>query len=160
MNDQQINPNNRRPLEELDPELRRIVEAIIQETPSDTLTQRVLQTVRGRTATDQAGQPRPVELRQKRRATPRYYAAATAIIVTACAATLLTVALFVPNSRTPEGGSPTQTPVCQDLPTAWAYHKAIAESPEAIDALLTRHAKQVLRPEPTLLQARPSLFSL
>jgi hypothetical protein len=36
------------------------------------------------------------------------------------------------------------------LPTLWAYQQAAKESPEALESLLDRHARQLLPPEPPL----------
>ena len=66
---------------------------------------------------------------------------------------LLAVSSFLLRVPNPEVVPQMPMAIGQDLPTAWAYHKAIAQSPEAIDALLARHAQDMLCPEPKLFRA-------
>jgi len=70
------------------------------------------------------------------------------------------ISLFLLRVPTPVVAPQMQTAITQDLPTAWAYHKAIGQSPEAVDAMLARHAQQILRPEPKSLQAHTFPYSL
>jgi hypothetical protein len=153
MNNRFAKSNHREPLEELSPRLRRIVEGIVQEMPPEQLTRRTLQGVRRKTVKAADDRPRPLEHRRQRRAIGRSFAAATAISVTVCTLMLFAASLFVSRTPRPEVAPPVQGAVSLDLPTAWAYHKAMSQSPEAVDVLLARHAEQVLRPEPHPLQA-------
>jgi hypothetical protein len=147
MTSQHANHDNARPLHELSPELRQAVERLIQEPPPEGLMQRALDRARRQATTEPSRRPRPVDRRPQRRARPWSFATAASIAIAAC--TLVLISLSSPVLRMPNPKVIPQMPVAisQDLPTAWAYHRAIAQSPEAMDALLARHARELLRPE-------------
>jgi len=154
MKNQHTDQNDACPLDELSPELRPVVERIAQETLPDGLVQRVLNGVLRQEATDPDGRPRPLERRRGRQTMPWSFAAAAAIGVATCSMILFAVFSFVLRVPNPEVVPQMPMAVNQDLPTAWAYHKAIAQSPEAIDALLAYHSDQVLPPEPKLFRVQ------
>jgi hypothetical protein len=135
--------------DELSPEMRRVVEGIARESPPHELSQQILESVRRQKPTRAALRPHSIE----RRATRWNFAAATAVAVAVCVLVLFSVSLFVARVPNVAVVPQMQTAVAQDLPTAWAYHRAIGQSPEAIDALLARHARQVLCPEPSVSRA-------
>lgn len=148
MKSQEANQRDGRPLSELSPELRRVVGGIVQETPPEGLMQRILEGVRRQKATEASEQRRPLERRRQRRSMSWSFSGATAIAVAVCALASFAVSLFILRVPNHAVVPQMQVAVSQDLPTVWAYHKAIGESPEAIDQLLARHARQILRPEP------------
>jgi hypothetical protein len=135
------------PLNELSPELRRIVEGIVRKSPPDRLAQRILSGIPRPEKATPVDRRQPLGPRRQRRVVRWNVAKATAMGVTAC--TLVVLAVSVLFWRVPKTLVVPQTPTAtaQDLPTAWAYHEAMAESPEAVDSLLARHARQVLCPE-------------
>jgi hypothetical protein len=151
--------DDRSPLNELSPELRRIVEGIVRRSPPDKLAQRILSGIPRPEKATTADRPQPLGRWRQRRVVRWNVGEATAIGVTAC--TLVVLAVSVLFWRVPKTVVVPQTPAAtrQELPTAWAYHAAMAQSPEAVDTLLTRHARQVLCPEPELLRAHAFAYS-
>jgi hypothetical protein len=160
MKRQHADQNDACPLDELRPELRRVVERIAREMPPEGLMQRVLDGVRRQEPLDPDMRPRPLEHRQGRRTIPWNFATTSAVGVAVC--TLMLLAVSLSHLRVPNPEAVPQMPMAvhQDLPTAWAYHKAITESPEAVDALLARHARQMLRPEPNSFPAHAYPYAL
>jgi hypothetical protein len=160
MTNQHANHDNARPLDELSPELRQAVERLLQESPPEALMQRALDLARRQATTEPSRRPRPVDRRPQRRARPWSFATAASIAIAACTLVLISLSSFV--LRMPDSKVIPQMPAAigQDLPTAWAYHRAIAQSPEAMDSLLARHAREMLRPEakPFLAQTFPNLL--
>jgi hypothetical protein len=160
MKNQHSDQNNACPLDELSPELRPVVEGIVRGMPPEGLMQWVLDGVRRQEPPDSDERPRPLEHRRQRQATPWNFATAAAIGVAVCTMIFFAVSsslLPVPN---PEAIPQTPMALNQDLPTVWAYHRALAESPEAMDALLARHARQILCPasRPFLTHTFPNLL--
>jgi hypothetical protein len=159
MRDQQADRTDESPFDELSPELRQVVEGIVSEKLPDGLSQRILSGIRRDATTPRKRHDFGVaQLRGNRRIMHRDYARALAIGVTACLLVLCCFSLFVRRVQNSPVVPRTQTATAQDLPTAWAYHEAMSQSPEAVDALLTRHARQVLCPEPG--SGRSHVFSL
>jgi hypothetical protein len=160
MKNQHADQNDACPLDELSPELRQIVAGIAREMPPEELMQRVLDGMRRQEPTEAGEWPQPLERRQGRRSITWSFSAASALVVAVC--TMILVAVSSSHLRIPVPEVVLQMPMAvnQDLPTAWAYHKAIAESPQAMDALLARHARQLLCPEarPMLAQTFPNLL--
>jgi hypothetical protein len=157
MNSRRTNDNC--PLDELGLDLRPIVERIVRKEPPRELTQRVLERVKRQETLTLGSGGRTCA--PGRRAIIRWrFASAAALGVTACTLLLLCASLFVGRRPDDVAVPPTQAAAAPDLPTAWAYHRAIAQSPEAVDSLLARHAQHILCAEPRMLQAHafPSSF--
>jgi hypothetical protein len=160
MTNQHANHDNARPLDELTPELRQAVERLVQKSLPEELMQRALDRARRQTMTEPNRRPRPVDRRRVRWARPWSFANTASIAIAACTLVLISLSSFV--LRMPDAKVIPRMPAAigQDLPTAWAYHRAIAQSPEAMDSLLSRHARELLRPEakPFLVQTFPNLL--
>jgi hypothetical protein len=160
MTNQHANHNKARPLDELSPDLRQAIEGLLQEPPPEGLMQRALDLARRQATTEPSRRPRPADRWREHRAKPWSFATAASIAIAACTLVLLLLSSFV--SRMPDCKVIPQMPAAigQDLPTAWAYHRAIAQSPEAMDSLLARHARRILRPEAKHCMAQVSRNSL
>jgi hypothetical protein len=158
MRDQHAHQDAAYPLNELSPELRQAVEGLIAEPPPEGLMQRALDLARRQVTAEPSQRPRPPDRRLPRRPRPWNAANVASIAMAACTLVLLLFSPFV--LRMPCSKVIPQMPAAigQDLPTAWAYHRAIAQSSEAMDSLLARHARDMLRPEakPFLVQAFPN----
>jgi len=161
------------PLDDLSPALRRAVERVLREPMPENLAERALAAARRVEA--QPPQPRGLALRRG----PR-----TAWPVLALAASIGLVAVLVwsrwggqpdpnvvqaPSNANPGVPQPVLLPEPPPvspgpvalpgdrLPTLWAYRQAAGQSPEALDALLDRDARWMLRPEPQSFHAGASL---
>jgi hypothetical protein len=158
MTNQHANQNRARPLDELSPDLRQAVERLIQESPPEGLMQRALDRARRQAATEPSRRPRPADRRPQRLARPWNFATAASIAIVACTLLLISLSSFVLRMPNPKVISQMPAAIGQDLPTAWAYHRAIAQSPEAVDSLLAHHARKLLCPEASrfLVQAFPN----
>jgi hypothetical protein len=150
MKDRPVDNNDKEPLDELGPGLRRVVERIVRESPPEGLTERILSGLRRQETVRPQDRQQFIEPSWNRRGVRWNFAGAAAIAVTACVLVLLAVSVFTRREPTAPVAQPTQAASTQDLPTALAYHNAMAQSPEALDAMLTRHARQVLRSEPNV----------
>ncbi|MHC4402671.1 MAG: hypothetical protein ACYTG0_23665 [Planctomycetota bacterium] len=133
---------NANPNDELGPELREAVEAVLHDEPSADWAEATLEELR-------RGSPRTAPRRLRRFAVWTTLAAAACVL----AFVLLRVSWLFHDGRE-VGGDPRErreeTPVLarSDLaePTLWAYQQAARQSPEALDELLDRHAGQLLHP--------------
>jgi hypothetical protein len=149
--------SGRPPLEELSPALRDAVESVLNDPMPEELTGRVLVAARRRVT------------RSTRLPTRRI--TSWAVLATAASIALIALAMHFHAGRTPNGPlvqSP-QPPVMRkdvpaaspnDLPTAWAYTQAARQSPEALDALLDRHARQSISANPRSSPEQASLRSI
>jgi hypothetical protein len=169
MNENRIDRDRTAPLDDLSPALRRAVDAVLREPMPEGLTDRSLAAARRLQTLCPEPQTPPSRRRQ-----------VTAWRVLALAASIGLVALLVwgrwggppgPNvakksttpSETREGDPFTpdpgailpvpEAPPVDRLPTMWAYRQAAGQSPQALDAMLDRDARWVLRPEPKSFQA-------
>jgi hypothetical protein len=133
---------NANPNDELGPELREAVEAVLDDDPPTDWAEDTLESLRQRTP--RTG-PRP----SRRLAAWIALAAAASILV----AVLWTSPRIVNNAPDVVGqpsGRLETTPALEQSdaaqPTLWNYQQAARQSPEALDALLDKHARQLLRP--------------
>jgi hypothetical protein len=148
------------PPDDLSTALRRAVEEIVRNPPPEDVTNRALAAAR------QIGVRRPEAEGPALRRRPR-----VAWRVLAVAASIGLVAVLVwgrrgapPDAEVVKAGPPAQqridAPPGDRLPTLWAYRQAAGQSAEALDAMLDRDARWVLRPEPQPFQAGASLGSI
>ena len=149
--------SGRPPLEELSPGLRDAVECVLSDPMPEELTSRALEAARHRVTRDTR--------KARRRIT------SGALLATAVSIALIALAVHFQTGRTRDGQavvSP-RPPVireeilpasAKDLPTAWAYTQAARQSPEALDALLDRHARQSISADPQFSPDKASLGSI
>jgi hypothetical protein len=131
-------------LDELGPRLREAVERVRGDAAPEDLAQRALDATRRRLAQH----PHRARRRILFWLTP---AAAAAVVLAA-----LTMYFRAGSPESPPVPSqPLQVvhedvsaAVADELPTAWAYQCAARQSPEALDALLDRHARQLIAADP------------
>jgi hypothetical protein len=149
--------NDGLPLDDLSPELRRAVEVIVHNKPPEGLTEQILRELQRQGATTANARPRSYERRRARRIAAWGLVAASAIAMFP----LLFHArsFFQPDMPKPALHPSAQLAIDGDLPTAWAYHRAIGQSSEAPEALLDRHARHSLRSEPNLSRMHVFLYS-
>lgn len=150
---QRTDRNDGYPRDELRPELRRVVDGIARETPPQDLIERALDKARRRVASEAAQRPGFLDGRRMRRFVLWNLVVAASVGAVALALVLRPIPWFQPNAPPPVVLPPPQVAAAPDLPTAWAYHQALGQSPEALEALLDRHAKQSLSAEPPSFQA-------
>jgi hypothetical protein len=126
--------------DELAPELREAVKAVLHDEPPREWAAETLDKLRRHSS-----RPAPRQLRRT----------ATWIALAAAACFLAVVVLH--RTESPDGGREVvrEAPGRQDeaielahgdAPTLWVYRQAARQSPEALDALLDKHAGQLLRP--------------
>ncbi len=135
-----------RPTDELGNELRRAVEDILGDEPPEDLMRRTLDRVRAQKPT--VG-----------RTMKRWFGLAGALAAAAACVAVLAL-VWQPRTverRHPEQGpwrSIAQAPVDADdrLPTLWAYRQASLDSPEALNAMLDKHAARLLPADPKSLR--------
>jgi hypothetical protein len=138
-------------LDELGPELRKAARAVASDAPPKDLLERAVAAAR-RVAMPGV-QPRPQAPHARRR--HRWVGWST--VGCASVAAVASAWFFAPGFKTgpvppTEIVAPALPPASRrELPTAWAYHEALCRSPEDLDALLDRHARQSLRPDPRSL---------
>ena len=152
MADRNVGRSGGRPRDELGDELRRISEGIVRDTPPEDLVQRAL--AKARTAVAAASESRPRVRARRRSRRAMFWSTVAAVSVGAAVLAWFHRPIPPLPIDQPTIAALPQTPqtIPQDLPTAWAYRQALAESPEAMEALLDHHAKQTLRPEPQSFQ--------
>ncbi len=146
----QIPPeDNSRPHAELGPELRQAVESVLHEDPPADWSDDMLDRLRQRSPRTAPRKSRPIVIW-------------IALVAAAC----LIVFVMLNRSGVENGDRETANndaesqdvpeprevqPIVEDIlpaPTLLAYQMAARQSPEALDALLDRHAGQLLRPSP------------
>ncbi len=148
---------DRPPLEELSPELRGAVERVLSDPVPDDFTRRALEGARGRV-------PRARQKFARRNLV-------WVLLGTAASIGAIVLVLWLRGGRAREEQAvkvPASRAAARDvpaaaagyLPTAWAYDRAARQSPEALDALLDRHARQALAADPQSLRAGASFRSL
>lgn len=149
MANNQARENDGHPLDELSPGLRRGVEAIVQKPVPEQVMHRALQAARRQRLTEADSQPRLVNRRWLRLALPCGLSAAAIVV-----AILSRVAPLSDSTVPGQAVAPSaQTTIAPSLPTAWACHRALSQSPEAFFAMLDLQAQHMLRPEPQSIQA-------
>ena len=153
MADRGTHRSGRHPRDELCPELRRAVEGIVQEPPPEDLMLRALERARRQVAMHAEGELGPPGRRRVRRAVFWSLVAAASLGVVVLNWLNRPSASFPPHQPTPVALPQRQMTIAPDLPTAWAYHEVLGQSPEALELMLDRHARQTLRPEPQSFQA-------
>ena len=133
---------NANPSDELGPELLEAVHAVLRHEPPTDWAEESLERLR------QRGRPSPP--RKSLRVAVRIVLA-----VAACVVVVLLVGRSWLADNSPETvddaserrkGTPMLPPSDLTGPTLWAYREAAQQSPEALDELLDRHARQLLRP--------------
>jgi hypothetical protein len=166
MDENRVDPTGADPLEDLSPGLRRAVEGVLRDPPPEDVTSRALAAARQvPVLRPEAASP---TLRRRPRPAWRVLAVAASIGLVAGLAWWHwrgpsdgQVATKPPSPAAPGDVRPIPpgpgTPSGDRLPTLWAYRQAAEESPEALDAMLERDARWVLRPEPQSIQAGASL---
>jgi hypothetical protein len=166
MDESRFDPDSVRPMDELSPALRWAVEQVLREPMPEDLAERSLGAAR-RLQEPRPEPPRPSS-RGRQAMTWRVLAVAASIGLVAVLVWWRWAGAPGPevgnHSPTPPGRSqeplepqpipptPEPTPL-ERPPTLWAYRQAAGRSAEALDALLDRDARWVLRPEPQSFQA-------
>ena len=159
MDENRIDHDRTSPSDELGPALRRAVDAVLREPMPEGLTDRSLTAARRLQTPCPEPQTPPSRRRQ-----------VVAWRVLALAASIGLVAALVwwrwggpPGPEVVENGplppQPIEAPTGERLPTLWAYRQAAGQSPQALDAMLDRDARWMLRPEPQSFQAGALLRS-
>jgi hypothetical protein len=152
MANNQAHKNDGHPLHELSPGLRRGVEAVVQKPVPEQVMLRALQAARRQRPTDADSQPRLANRRWLRLALPCGLSAA-AIVVAMLSRVAPLSDSTVPGPAVPPSEQTTIAPSPPSLPTAWACHRALSQSPEAFFTMLDLQAQHTLRPEPQSIQA-------
>ncbi|MGO9114177.1 MAG: hypothetical protein ACLP9L_33605 [Thermoguttaceae bacterium] len=132
--------DRRHAMEELSPGLRDAVECVLNDPmPEELLTIHALEAVRHQIARC----PRKAGWRVISWAGPVFAASIVVTALTAYYCAPQTVdGRFVKSPVLPTTGEDGAAAFSDDLPTLWAYSKAARKSPEALDALLDRQARQ------------------
>jgi len=157
MADRQVRQGRSHPGNELGPELRRVVEGIVGDPLPTGLVSSALERARQTVVTEAETGPKASERSRVYRATIWSLAAAASIGAVVLAWHYRPAVSPPPNQPIAVAMPQTRTAIPNDAPTVWAYREALGQSPEAMEAMLERDARQTLRPEPQSVQA--SAFS-
>jgi hypothetical protein len=156
-------PSDSHFLDELSPALRNAVGSVLRDPMPHDLARGALEQVQRRLAIGEGHHAGSIAGHRRSRRRVMFWALlATSIsiglialaVLARFAGTKAPEVVIAPRQQIVIPAAPTVPD--DNVPTAWAYHEALRQSPEAVDALLDRHARHSLSGDPWSFPARAS----